>query len=650
MPKDLRNRVIIENVKPEIDNGRHFIKRVVHEWVQVTADIFSDGHDHIRASLFFRHESQKSWTEVFMKAEANDRWSAEFQTTQKGFYLYKIEAWTDHLFTWHSDFVKKYEAAQDVSVELLIGVDLLHKTAEQYPKTRATALLEVAEALQKPGNHAEAAQLVLSSAFETLVEQHPMKQFTTVYDKNLRVRIGRDRAVFSAWYGMFPRSASEKQGNHGTFKDVEKLLPRIQELGFDVLYLPPIHPIGVSHRKGKNNSPEAGPSDPGSPWAIGNASGGHEAIHAELGTMKDYQSMMKQAKSRGIEIAFDLALQCAPDHPWVQKHPQWFHWRPDGTLACVEHPPKKYPDIVPFNFETDDWQNLWNALRDVILYWVDAGVEIFRVDDPHTKPFAFWEWVINEVHTRNPDVIFLSKAFTRPKVMAALAKLGFTQSYTYFTWRNNRKEMEEYLTELCQTELRDYFRPNFWPNTHDILPYHLMDAGANVFTLRLLLAATLSANYGVYGPAYEFMEHTGNLNGKEEYLNAEQFELRHYDWSARNRITDTMTTINRIRRENPALQRTFNLTFTRTDNDMLMSYLKISPDGQNIIWCIANFDIHYTQSGYVEVPKKLLGLQNRINLKVTDLLTGEVYHWFNDWNFVELNPAKQAMHIFLVSL
>lgn len=648
MQTDSRNRVIIENVKPEIDDGRHFIKRVVNESVDVSADIFSDGHDVLRASLHYRHESQKNWTEVYMTPQPNDVWAASFQVTQKGFYYYKLEAWVDHLLTWHTGFQKKYADEQDMSVELLIGANLLRRTAQGYPKSKADALKKTADALAKPGNYEAAVALVISEAFADLVTAHPMKQFQTWYDKNLRVRISRDRAVFSAWYELFPRSAAQKPGEHGTFKDVERLLPRLQEFGFDVLYLPPIHPIGVSNRKGKNNSLDAGPNDPGSPWAIGSAEGGHKAIHPQLGTLKDYQHLIKQAQKHGLEIALDLAFQCSPDHPWVKEHPEWFLWRPDGTIAYAENPPKKYQDIVPINFETDDWRNLWEELKSVILFWVDAGVEIFRVDNPHTKPFAFWEWVIDEVHRQNPDVIFLSEAFTRPKIMAALAKLGFTQSYTYFTWRVSRKEMEEYLTELTTTELRDYFRPNFWPNTPDILPYHLMDAGSNTFVLRLLLAATLSSNYGVYGPAYEFMENTGNLNGKEEYLNSEKYELRTYDWDARNRITDAMTQINRIRRENPALQRTYNLTFTRTDNDMLMSYVKRSNDGANTIWCIANFDAQFTQSGYVEVPKKLLGIEGRVNLKVTDLLTGETYYWFNDWNYVELNPSKQPMHVLLV--
>jgi starch synthase (maltosyl-transferring) len=650
MQTDRRNRVIIQNVQPEIDDGRHFIKRVVNEWTQVTADIFSDGHDAVRASLHYRHESNKNWTEAYMEAQPNDVWTAAFQVTQKGFYHYKLEAWVDHLLNWHNGFLKKQADRQDMAVELLIGADLLKRTAKGYPKAKAAALDKAAELLEKKGAYDEATAAVLTQEFADMVLAHPMKQFQTWYDKDLRVRIGRDRAVFSAWYELFPRSAAAKPGDHGTFKDMERILPRLQELGFDVLYLPPIHPIGTSNRKGKNNSLDTGPHEPGSPWAIGNTDGGHTAIHKQLGTLKDYQHLIAEAQKHGLEIAFDLALQCSPDHPWVKEHPEWFLWRPDGTIAYAENPPKKYQDIVPINFETEDWRNLWEELKKVILFWVDAGVLIFRVDNPHTKPFAFWEWVINEVHSQHPDVIFLAEAFTRPKIMGALGKLGFSQSYTYFTWRNNRREMEEYLTELTQTEWRDYYRPNFWPNTPDILPYHLMDAGANVFVLRLLMAATLSSNYGVYGPSYEFMENKGNTNGKEEYLDSEKYELRTYDWNARNRITEAMTAINRIRREQPALQRTFNLTFTRADNESLMSFVKVSDDGSNVIWCVVNFDAQYTQSGYVEVPKKLLGIEGRVNLKVTDLLTEETYHWFNDWNYVEINPNKFPMHLFWVSM
>ena len=650
METDRRNRVIIAQVQPELDDGRHFVKKVIHELVEVRADIFSDGHDLIRASLHYRHEAEQSWTEVAMQPEPNDVWTASFRVSKNGFYYYKLEGWVDHLQTWHQGFLKKHADGQDMSVECLIGSALLKRTASAYPSKKAAVLTEAAEILAVPDGYEASVALVLSADFAQLVEDTPMKQFQTWYDKQLRVRIGRDKGVFSAWYELFPRSAAQEPGVHGTFKDVERLLPRIREFGFDVLYLPPIHPIGIINRKGKNNSLNAGPDEPGSPWAIGSAEGGHTAVHPALGTMEDYRHLLQEAGKHDIEIAFDLAFQCAPDHPWVKEHPEWFLWRPDGSIAYAENPPKKYQDIVPINFETADWKNLWDALRDVILYWVDAGVEIFRVDNPHTKPFAFWEWVIHEVQTRNPNVIFLSEAFTRPKIMAALGKLGFSQSYTYYTWRNSKEEMESYLTELTNSDLRDYFRPNFWPNTPDILPYHLMEAGANMFVLRLLMAATLSSNYGVYGPAYEFMENTGNDNAKEEYLNSEKYEIRHYPWEERNRITEAMTLINRIRKSNPALQRTFNIHFTRTDNDQLMSFLKISDDRQNIIWCIANFDPNHVQSGYVEVPKSLLGIGHRTNIKVTDLLTDETYHWFNEWNYVELNPGKFPMHVFLVQV
>ncbi len=643
----MRNRVIIEHVKPEIDNGRYYIKRIVGEQVRVAADIFADGHDVLRASLWYRHEHDKKWSEVWMQDHPNDAWSAEFYVHQKGFYHYKIEAWVDHLSTWLKGFRKKYEDNQQMGVELQIGTQLLRQTAKGYPKTKAKVLIDQAAALEKD-TYEHAVETVLSQAFAQLVHDHPMKQFQTEYDNNLRVRVGREKELFSAWYELFPRSTATALGQHGTFKDIERLLPRIVELGFDVLYLPPIHPIGKLNRKGKNNAVHAELGEPGSPWAIGSEEGGHKAIHPELGTLEDYKQLIISALKHGIDIAFDLAFQCAPDHPWIKEHPAWFLWRPDGTIAYAENPPKKYQDIVPINFESDDWQNLWEELKNVLLYWCEVGVTIFRVDNPHTKPFRFWEWAIAEVHKQYPDTIFLSEAFTRPKIMAELAKLGFTQSYTYYTWRNSRRELEEYLTELTQTELRQYFRPNFWPNTPDILAYEMMGADSNTFALRYVMAATLSSNYGLYGPAYEFLENTGNTNGKEEYFNSEKYEIRTYDWSARNRITDLYKAVNRIRREHKALQTTWNIQFTRTDNEQLMSYVKRTDDGSDVIWCVVNFDTRFTQSGFVEVPKKLLGIEGRVHLLVTDLLTGETYHWFNDWNYVELNPAKCPIHIFNV--
>lgn len=646
----MRNRVIIENVKPEIDHGRFYIKRVAGERVDVSADIFSDGHDAIRASLLYKHEKDRRWTEVYLLDQPNDVWTGSFKVEKTGFYHYKIEAWMDHLLNWRHGFRKKYDDGQAMGVELLIGAALLRKAAEASPKTEAGKLNKMAKLLEKADNHDEAVQWVLSDECTQLVHDHPLKQFVTEYDLNLRVRVGRQKELFSAWYEIFPRSAAAEPGRHGTFRDCERLLPRLVEMGFDVLYLPPIHPIGKINRKGKNNAVMAEPGEPGSPWAIGSDEGGHKSVHPELGTLDDYKHLLKTAAQHGIEVAFDLAFQCAPDHPYIKEHPSWFLWRPDGTIAYAENPPKKYQDIVPLNFESDDWEALWEELKSVVVFWCEVGVRIFRVDNPHTKPFRFWEWLIAEIHKSYPDAIFLAEAFTRPKVMAGLAKGGFTQSYTYFAWRNTRRQMEEYLTELTQTESREFFRPNFWPNTPDILTYEMMGASDNTFAMRLALAATLSSNYGLYGPAYEFLENTGNTNGKEEYFNSEKYETRHYDWSLRNRLTDLMTALNRIRKENPALQSTWNIQFTRTDNEQLMSYVKVTEDLSNIIWCVVNFDTQNTQSGFVEVPKQLLKITGRVNLKVTDLLTNEMYYWFNDWNYVELNPDKFPIHVLSVRL
>lgn len=647
----MRNRVIIENIQPQLQGGRYFIKRIAGERVDVSADIFGDGHDAVRASLLYKENDAKKWTEIFMTPDVNDRWTVTFVPEKQGYYEYKIEAWIDHLTNWHNGFLKKHADGQHMGVELQIGADWLRKTAAQYPKTKAALLTKMAALLEDKKGYENAVAAVIGPEFQRMVQEYPLKQFVTISEPTLRVRVGRPKELFSTWYELFPRSASEKPGKHGNFKDVERLLPRVAEMGFDVLYLPPIHPIGEINRKGKNNSTTAQPGEPGSPWAIGSKAGGHKAVHSELGTLDDYVKLIKKAANYGIEVALDLAFQCAPDHPYIKEHPQWFAWRPDGTIAYAENPPKKYQDIVPLNFETDDWENLWKELRSVILFWVENGVKIFRVDNPHTKPFAFWEWVIREVHIVDPDVIFLSEAFTRPKIMAALARLGFTQGYTYYIWRNNRKEMEEYLTELTRTEWREFFRPNFWPNTPDILPHELMGAGANAFVFRLLMAGTLSSNYGLYGPSYEFMENRGNSNGKEEYLDSEKYELRTYDWNHRNRLTDSITRLNHIRKQNPALQDTYNIHFTRTDCDKLMSYIKLTEDRSNIIWCIANFDTAYTQAGFVEVPKRLLGIEGQmVNVKVTDLLTGDTYHWFNEWNYVELNPAKWPLHIFKVEL
>ncbi len=644
----MRNRVVIENVKPEINGGSFFIKRVINENVAVTADIFADGQDTLRASLWYKHEDDADWTEVSMHDHPNDVWTAAFVVEKKGFYTYKLEAWVDHLATWLQGFRRKYEVEEQITLDVQIGARLLRKTATLHGDDAAKKLLDAAISLEED-THDHAIEMVLSDDFKQLVHDFPMKQFPTVYEKNLQVRVGREKELFSAWYQLFPRSASQEPDTHGTFKDVERLLPRLQELGFDVLHLPPIHPIGETNRRGKNNLEEVRPEEPGLPWAIGNQHGGHKDIHPELGTLADFKQLLREASLHGIEIAMDLAFQCSPDHPYIKEHPDWFSWLPNDEVAFAENPPNSYRDIIPFNFETDDWQHLWEELKSIVTYWCEVGVRIFRMDSPQEKPFKFWEWLIAEVHQQYPDAIFLSAAFTRTTVMNRLAKVGFSQSHTYFTWRTTRKELEAYVKELTQTDLREYMRPNFWPNTPDILPYELWGADSNAFALRYVLAATLSSNYGLYGPAFEFLENTGNkATGKDEYVNAEKFEIRQYDWAARNRITDLYTAVNRIRRNNLALQSTWNIHFTRTDNDLLMSYIKLTHDLSNIIWCIANFDTQYEQSGYVEVPKKLLKLDGRVNLKVTDLLTEEPYYWFEDWNYVKLKPSQNPIHIFRV--
>jgi starch synthase (maltosyl-transferring) len=463
------------------------------------------------------------------------------------------------------------------------------------------------------------------------------------------VVVEQEKALFSTWYELFPRSASLESGKHGNFKDCIRLLPRIAAMGFDVLYLPPIHPIGKVNRKGKNNSVRSQPGEPGSPWAIGSDEGGHKSIHRELGTLDDYKALIAAAKKSGIDIAMDIAFQCAPDHPYVKEHPQWFRQRPDGTIQYAENPPKKYQDIYPFNFETDDWQALWNELKSVFEYWIAQGVTIFRVDNPHTKPFRFWEWLIAEINRQSPDVIFLSEAFTKPKVMASLAKGGFTQSYTYFTWRVSKQEIIDYINELVHGPSRNYFRPNFWPNTPDILPYHLQHQGENSFIIRYVLAATLSASYGMYGPAYEFYENAP-VESKEEYLNSEKYEIRHYDWKKTNRMTDIISMMNRFRKENKALQSTWNTVFLPLENSNLLAFVKATDDFSNIILTVVNLDPHAGQTGYVRIPRELLRLGDTINLKLKDLMTDEQYTWTQEWNFVYLDPHKMPFHLFLVEI
>lgn len=634
-----KSRVIIENVQPLVDGGLYPAKRTAGERVDVSAAIFGDGHDHIRAEVLYKKESATAWQRVEMTPTFNDEWKASFYVTEQGIYVYTIQAWVDHFDTWYDGFKKKANAKIDVTVELMEGAILLRTLGESSPD-----LITYARRLEDKSRYQTAIDLVLSKEFEEVVHDNPLRIYETKLSSEIKIKVEHAKANFSAWYEFFPRSASLEAGKHGTFQDCIRLLPRIAAMGFDVLYFPPIHPIGKVNRKGKNNNVRSQPGEPGSPWAIGSDEGGHKAILPALGSLSDFKKLVVEAKKMGIDVAMDIAFQCAPDHPYVKEHPEWFKQRPDGSIQYAENPPKKYQDIYPFNFENDNWQGLWNELKSVFLFWIEQGVKIFRVDNPHTKPIPFWHWVISEIQKDHPDIIFLSEAFTRPKVMAALAKVGFTQSYTYFTWRVSKQELIDYVNELVFGPSRNYFRPNFWPNTPDILPYHLQHQSENSFILRYAMAATLSSNYGVYGPAYEFYENTP-IEGREEYFNSEKYEVRHYDWKRTNRMTDIMSLLNKIRKENEAMQSTWNIQFCPIENNQILAYLKATDDLKNIVLVVVNLDPHRGQSGYVQLPKDRLKLTDKINIKVHDLITDEHYTWTQEWNYVDLNPNKMPFHV-----
>lgn len=638
-----QSRVVIENVQPQVDGGRYPARYTTGEFVTVTADILGDGHDHIRAQVLYKKEAGESWITRELKHQYNDTWSASFQVTEKGFYFFTIRAWVDHFETWHDGFKKKTGAGIAVHVELLEGAALLKKIGKGDPYFQS-----LAEALSDPNNYTGAISKVLSSSFEKIVHEHPLIEHETVPEKECKLIVEFKKANFSAWYELFPRSAS-LEGKHGTFKDVIRLLPRITSMGFDVLYLPPIHPIGKVNRKGKNNAVQAAAGEPGSPWAIGNEAGGHKAIHPELGTLADFKKLIAEARKLDIDIAMDIAFQCAPDHPYVKEHPQWFRQRPDGSIQYAENPPKKYQDIYPFNFESEDWKNLWEELRSVFEYWIEQGVKIFRVDNPHTKPIIFWQWVIAEIHKKHEDIIFLAEAFTRPKLMASLGKVGFTQSYTYYTWRVEKDEIISYMNELVHTASRYYFRPNFWPNTPDILPFHLQHQGENIFIIRLALAATLASSYGIYGPPFEFYDNIP-VPGREEYMDSEKYEIKKHDWKKTNRMTDIITLINRARKSNPALQSTWNLRFCTIEQPGLLAYLKATEDLSNIFLVVVNLDPGQRHSGYVQLPKDKLGLKDPINVKLHDLITDEHYTWTQEWNYVDLDPYKMPFHLFKLEI
>jgi starch synthase (maltosyl-transferring) len=648
-----RRRVIIGGVQPEVDAGRFPIKRTVREQVVVEADIFADGHDLLSAVLCYRSAPDAHWTEVPMSplGLGTDRWQGRFTVLHLGRYVYTVQAWVDHFATWHQALGKRVMAGQDVAVELLIGAELIEAASQRATGMDATRLQEWVALLRAPlaTASAERAHLVLDNEPLTrLMAAYPDRRFATTYPRQLPVVVDRERARFSTWYEMFPRSCAPIPGRYGTFKDCEARLPYIAQMGFDVLYLPPIHPIGEVHRKGKNNATVAAADDPGSPWAIGSAAGGHTAVHPQLGTLEDFRHLIAKAQEYGIEIALDLAFQCAPDHPYVHEHPEWFRWRPDGTVQYAENPPKKYEDIYPFDFETAHWQTLWEELKRVVCFWIEQGVRIFRVDNPHTKPLHFWEWLITEVQSTHPEVIFLSEAFTRPKIQYQLAKHGFTQSYTYFAWRHTKEELTRYFLELTRTEVREYFRPNLWPNTPDILTEYLQHGGRPAFMVRLVLAATLGASYGIYGPAFELCEHRPRDEGSEEYLDSEKYQLRHWDLDHPESLKDFIARVNRIRHQNPALQSNRVLCFHAVDNPELICYSKSTADRSDTLIVVVNLSPYHPHSGWVELQLDALGLDPGQPYQMHDELSDARYLWHGRRNYVELHPHNVPAHIFRV--
>jgi starch synthase (maltosyl-transferring) len=659
MRVDGRARVVIENIVPAVDGGRFAVKRSVGERVRVEADAFTDGHDKISVALRHRTATETpgapgEWLESDMAPLINDRWCGDFEVFSVGWHELTVAAWVDHFATWRYDFQKRVAAGQNVSVDLLIGAQLIDEAAAATDGEVARSLAAFA-AFLRSDSQAEATEVALGSPLQQLMRRHAPRHFVSEAQTPIRMWVDRTRARFSSWYELFPRSASPDAARHGTLADVENQLDRIAGMGFDVLYLPPIHPIGRAFRKGPNNSPVAQPGDVGSPWAIGASEGGHDAIHPQLGTIDDFDRLIKSAAQRGIEIALDLAFQCSPDHPYVQEHPEWFRHRPDGSIQYAENPPKKYQDIYPFDFECEDWQSLWNELLRVTLYWMSHGVRIFRVDNPHTKPFPFWEWLIAEVKKRDPNVLFLAEAFTRPKVMYRLGKLGFTQSYTYFAWRNQPWSLKQYFTELTAPPVVDFYRPNAWPNTPDILNEYLQTDARAAYVVRAILAATLCANFGIYGPAFELLEGRPVRQGSEEYLDSEKYQIRPWDLNAPQSLADLLARLNRIRRANPALQHDRGLTFHGSSNETIICYSKAQQTnssgtevGDNVILVAVNTDPYHMQWANLDLDLSALGVKPDQQYQVHDLLTDARYRWQGNHPTVGLDPGSQPAHVFAI--
>ena len=638
--------IIIEKVDPEVDSGRYPIKREVGDRLEVSADIFKEGHDVLAAVLRYRTINETTWHEAAMSHVDNDRWSGHFDLQENTRYLYTIGAFSNTFESWRQEVTKKSQAGERIESELLEGRALVEgaaKRATGQDKARLNELLK-----QWRSSDTQEAQLAvaLSEELAQLVERHQERTAWTVYDRELKVVVDRVRARYGAWYEIFPRSQGTIPGKGSTFQECEQRLPAIKAMGFDVLYLTPIHPIGRTNRKGKNNSLTPIPTDPGSPYAIGNEQGGHDAVEPSLGTIADFDRFEKAVRAQGMELAMDFAINCSPDHPYVKEHPEWFAHRPDGTIKYAENPPKKYQDIYNVDFYCKDWFGLWNEMKRVILFWADHGVKIYRVDNPHTKPVAFWEWLIREVQDRHPDTIFLSEAFTRPKMMKVLAKAGFTQSYTYFTWRNFKQELTDYLIELSRSEMKDYFRPNFFTNTPDILPEILQQGGRPAFKFRLILAATLSPSYGIYS-GYELCENRA-LPGKEEYLDSEKYEITVWDWDRPGHIVDYVTLLNRIRQENPALHELENLEFYESSNDQVLFYGKSTVDKKNAVLVAVNLSPFQSQEAHLRIPIAALGIKPDETYQLHNVITDQRDLMIGDSYILRLDPQVEPAAIFVV--
>jgi starch synthase (maltosyl-transferring) len=676
-PTEGRKRVVIEAVKPQVDCGRYAVRRFVGDRVTVSAAMFGDGHDHVAGRLLFRHEADRRWRSTPLVPEGNDIWSASFTVDKLGVWQYAVQGWVDHLGTWCADLTKRLEAQperkedaiaeggsfgadpgqppSDIPLALRTGAALLQAAAGRAKGTEALTISEVATSLEwlaekNAASYDTSVDSPINAEICDFANRYPDLTLAS-RTEDFSLRVEGERARFSTWYELFPRSTSQVPGRHGTFADVEARLPEIAAMGFDVLYLPPISPIGEAFRKGPNNNVVAQPGDEGSPWAVGSSEGGHKSIHKALGTLTDFEHLVSTAREHSLELALDIAFQCSPDHPWVKEHPTWFTIRPDGSIQYAENPPKKYQDIYPLNFESPDWRDLWENLREVFEHWIRHGVHIFRVDNPHTKALPFWEWCITETHAAYPDVIFLAEAFTRPHVMYSLAKAGFSQSYTYFTWRTEKAEIQQYLEEITQPPISDFFTPNLWPNTPDILHASLQTGGRPAFMQRLILAATLGANYGIYGPAFELCENVPVRTGSEEYLNSEKYQIRHWDLSACHSIAPLITRVNQIRRENVALQSDLSLRFHAVDNPQVLCYSKRVRDGErdNTILVAINLDPHNEQAGWIDLDLKVLGIEHDESFDVEDLLTGAHYTWHDRSNYVALRPDAMPAHIFRVT-